>query len=201
MSPNINWDESSPADTDSAGQGDDAIRSLKTALRTALDSEHNWPASGGVDAGYHRYGSARAYYGTQSRVSSSGTDGRLMVTSDTSRIFHVGSTATSFMGGATVISAASFPGSLPQKSHWVMEFGRGETRGSVATNIDFPNSGFSGRPFLFVSEAFPGSGQDPLIFRVSLVDNNSFQVEAVDNLTGALSVGTFDWMSIGTRAL
>ena len=200
MSPTINWNESQPANTDSAGQGDDEIRSLKTALRTGLDSEHNWPSGGGADTGYHRFGAARTYYGAQSLVSSSGTDGRLMMTSDTSRLFHVGSGGTVFLGGAQVLSVGSFPATNPQRWYWAMEFGRGETF-SVATTVSFPNSGYSGRPFLSVTPTFVGSGQDPIVLRVTLVDNNDFTVEAVDNLTGALSVGTFDWFSVGTRTL
>jgi hypothetical protein len=69
----------------------------------------------------------------------------------------------------------------------------------VATLIDIPNSGYNGVPYLAITQTFVGSGQDPIIFRVTLVDNNSFTVESVDNLTGALSVGTFDWISIGSR--
>ena len=196
--PTINWDENAPQNTDSAGQGDDEIRSLKTSLRVGLDGEHVWPSAGG-DAGVHRYGAARTYYGARSLVSSSGTDGRLMVTSDTSQLFHVGSGGSMFLGGANLLSVASFP-SPPPRQYWALELGRGETRGSVATDIDFPNSGFSGRPYLSITESFVGSGQDPIIFRVTLASATGFTVEAVDNLSGALSVGTFDWISIGTRS-
>src|SRR5690242_799191 len=120
--PVITWNESSPAGGDNAGLGAGEFRSLKTALRTALDAEHNFPAAGG-DAGAHRLGSGRPYVGLQSAVSSSGTDGRVMVTSDTSRFFHVGSGGTSFIGGPTVISAGSYPGTVPQRFIWVEEWG------------------------------------------------------------------------------
>src|SRR5690242_18663246 len=88
---NAGWDETVPADSENAGLGAGRIRSLETTVQQVLDSEHNFPASGGANTGYHRLGSARAFYGTQSTVSSSGTDGRLMVTSDTSRLFGTGS--------------------------------------------------------------------------------------------------------------
>lgn len=201
MSPTIGWDESKPADTDSAGLGDDEIRSLKTALRTGLDGEHVWP-SGGGDAGVHRYGSARAYYGTQSRVSSSGTDGRLMVTSDTSRIFHVGSTATSFLGGPAVISAGSYPGSVPQRHYWAMEFGKVLTLGaSASTDVTIPNSGFSGVPFVLVTNATTEAGGGGAYLRVEDQSNTGFTIVSYQT-TGGLFAGIYcDWLSIGTRAL
>lgn len=196
--PTIGWDESKPADTDSAGLGDDEIRSLKTALRTGLDGEHVWPSASG-DAGVHRLGSARAYYGTQSRVSSSGTDGRLMVTSDTSRLFHVGSTATSLMGGATMLSAASFPGTAPQRHYWAVEFGHGYTAGSVATTVSFPSS-FSGVPFITATVATVNA---PGVFYGLTIEGattSDFDVSIWD-IGGSLSANSFDWISIGTRVL
>ena len=80
------WDEGIPDANEAVGLGDDRIRSTKSTVRTALDSEHIWPSSGGT-VGQHRLGSARAFYGTQSQVSASDTsdvaNGRIMVTSDT----------------------------------------------------------------------------------------------------------------------
>src|SRR3990167_7872946 len=102
---NIGWDSTLPSDGESAGLGGDRIRSLKTSVQEALNNEHNFASGGGANTGYHLLGSARPYYGAQSLVSSSGSDARLMVTSDTSRLFHVGSVATSFIGGPAAISA------------------------------------------------------------------------------------------------
>src|SRR6185436_16344531 len=147
--PLIGWDENSPPDTESAGLGDDRIRSLRTSLRVGLDGEHVWPSASG-DAGVHRLGSGRPYYGLQSAVSSSGSDGRLMQTSDTSRLFGVGSGGTSFIGGPTVLSAGSFPGTVPQRHYWAEEFGEGKTAASGTTTVGFPNSGYSGKPFVFL---------------------------------------------------
>src|SRR3990167_5276461 len=130
MAPSIGWDEAKPAGQDSLGLGDEEIRSLKTSLRVGLGAEHVWP-SGGGDAGVHLLGSARPYFGAQSLVSSTGTDGRLMMTSDSSRLFGVGSGGTVLYGGATAILAGSFPGSAaPQRSYWAMEFGIANTVGA-----------------------------------------------------------------------
>src|SRR5437588_10006647 len=152
--PDLGWNEASPADTESAGLGDDAIRSLKTAIRVGMDSEHNWPTSG-LGAGVHRLGSARAYYGAQSLVSSSGTDGRLMVASDTSRLFHVGSAGTMLLGGNAVLSVGSQPVG-GQTFYWAMGLGQDSFAISqTAKTITIPNSGFSGSPFVFLTPFAP----------------------------------------------
>src|SRR2546430_4570823 len=106
--PTIGWDESLPSDSENAGLGDDRIRSLKTSLRIGLDGEHVWP-SGGGDVGVHRLGSAPAFYGVQNLVSSTGADGRLMGSSDTSRVFYVRAARGPFLGGAPVLSVGSPP--------------------------------------------------------------------------------------------
>jgi len=191
--PTIGWNESNPADTDSAGLGDDEFRSLKTSIRVGLDGEHIWP-SGGGDAGVHRIGSARPYYGVQSLVSSSGTDARLMQTSDTSRFFHVGSAGTSFIGGAQVISAGSFPGTAPQRHYWAMEFGEGKTA-SGSTSLTYP-SGFSGIPFTVLGLQ-GGAG----FIWLSVLGSANCQVNTrlADGVTN--SSVSFYWHSIGTRVL
>lgn len=191
--PDIDWNEGLPSDVESAGLGDDRIRSLKTSLRVGLDSEHLW-ASSGIGAGVHRLGSARAYYGPQSLVSSSGTDGRLMVTSDTSILCHVGSAGTMFLGGSAVISAISQPvgGS---RFYWAMEFGQDTMAiGTTSKIVTFANSGFSGVPFtvltpsaLTVAMAVGGSGSKTGFTALSSI--------ALSNAY------TFQWHSIGSRTL
>lgn len=196
--PVINWDETSPPDDESVGLGDDRIRSLKSSVRVGLDSEHVWPASGG-DAGVHRFGSARAHYAAQSLVSSTGTDGRLMQASDTSRLFGVGSGGTTFLGGPTVISAGSFPGTVPQRAIWVDEFGEGMAVGSAGTTVTIPNSGYSGVPFIIVT-GFDSIGEGKAIVLTS-AGATSF-VAATWNRAGTTPSNTsFHWRSIGTRTL
>lgn len=197
----IGWDESVPSDTESAGLGDDRIRSLKTSLRQGLDDEHDWPSAGG-DAGKHRRGSAKVYVGSQSAVSSSGTDGKLMHASDTSRLFGVGSGGTTLIGGPRVIQAADFPGAVPQRHAWVEEFGIATTgapngAGSSSTvGITFPNSGFSGIPYVFVQPSFyTYLGGNIANFSVVTQDGASCIVEC------SAGTRTFAWRSLGTRLL
>lgn len=197
--PTIGWNESSPPDTSSAGLGDDAIRSLTTAIRTGLDGEHIWP-SGGGDAGVHRLGSARAYVGTQSQVSSSGTDGRLMFASDTSRFYHVGSGGTSLIGGSRVISVGTTTGfTYPQRHHWVEEIGTGVVGPSGTTTLTFPNSGYSGIPFVFFSNwTTAASGSIDAHIAYSLTATGAL----VSTAGGSGSSGNcFMWRSLGTRVL
>lgn len=201
MSPVINWDEGKPAGGDSLGIGDDEIRSTKSAIRTGLDAEHIWPSSGG-DAGVHRLGSARPYVGAQSLVSSTGTDGRLQWTSDSSQFFHVGSGGTAFIGGARVISAGSYPGtSPPQRSQWVMEFGEGRTDSGI-TSVNFPNSGYSGKPVVTVTPILTSIiGEGGAIMWVRGVSNTGFIVDSRLTNGATASTHSFCWISIGTRTL
>lgn len=125
----IGWDETSPADASNLGLGAGAIRSLETSLRVGLGAEHVWPSSSG-NAGAHLQGSAVAFFGTDSRVSSADTDGRLMVTSTNSRLWHVGSTASTLLGGRYVVESqrSMLKGSSVWTSGptqvWAMEVGQ-----------------------------------------------------------------------------
>lgn len=198
----IGWDEGKPDGGDSLGQGDNEIRSLKTSLRQGLDTEHVWPSGGGA-AGVHRLGSARPYIGPQSLVSSTGTDGRLFHASDSSQLFGVGSGGTVLLGGPTVLSAGSFPGgAAPQRYQWVLEFGEGKTA-SGSTTITIPNSGYSGVPFVQITNKITNLITDggASIMWVSGVGFGSFVANS--RLTNGVTTSShsFFWQSIGTRAL
>lgn len=197
---NVAWDPTSPPDTESAGLGDDRIRSLKTSVQEAINNEHNFPSTGGAGTGYHLPGSARPFFGLQSLVSSSGSDARLMQTSDTSRLFGVGSGGTTFLGGPTVISAGSFPGgAAPQRYYWAMEFGADVTNvnsGVVAVTI--PNSGYSGAPFVIVTPTNSFTASSIRILQVYTKTATVFNVAAWNSSNGSVAA-TFDWVSIGTR--
>lgn len=194
--PVIGWDEGSPQGSDSLGQGDEVIKSLRTSIRVGLDGEHIWP-SGGGDAGVHRLGSARPYIGAQSLVSSTGSDGRLMLTSDTSRLFGVGSGGTSFIGGPTVISAGSYPGGAPpQRFYWAMEFGIGQTKSGL-TNITYPST-YSGAPFVL---AIADENIRAEIMTIDGRTGTSFNIRSSHTDGAGNSNATFCWLSIGTRVL
>ena len=191
---NILWNEAAPADSDSAGAGAAEIRSDKTSIRNAMGSEHFWLSGGGAATGYHLLGSARAFVDVQSNVSSSGTDGRLLVTSDTSKLFHVGSGGTMFLGGQTAISAGSSPVG-GQRFYWVAEFGDGITNSSGLATIAFPNSGYSGKPFIYLTVE-RSSGQ----FNAQVNTVNGTTLGVSGWASGSLQSGvSFNWLSLGTR--
>lgn len=197
---NILWNEAAPADTDSAGAGAAEIRSDKTSIRNAMGSEHFWPSGGGAGVGVHLLGSARPFYDVQSNVSSSGTDGRLLVTSDSSRLFHVGSAGTMFLGGQTSLSAGSQPVG-GQRFYWAVEFGAA-TMDVGSTVVTFPNSGFSGIPFV---QASVNTKYTAGSIAVPLIDNltaTTMVLRAVLPASGNIvsnSATTVFWLSIGTR--
>lgn len=201
----IGWDENSPADTESLGLGDDRIRSIKSSVRAGLDDEHNWSSSGGNGIGYHRYGSARPFFGTQSRVSSSGTDGRLMLTSDTSRLFGAGSGGTVFLGGSQVVSVATNADTAGGRHHWVEEFGIAVTGSGGTVTVTFPNSGYSGAPYIWLQliNHPPSQLSADVVLSVETTTNGtSVNVWAVASVNGDMNAGArFFWRSLGTRAL
>ncbi len=186
---NTNYDSTSPPDNENAGLGATRIRSLETTVQQVLDSEHNFPAAGGANTGYHRLGSGRVFYDVQSNVSSSGTDGRLQVASDTSRLFHVGSGGTMYLGGANSISANSTPVG-GQRFQWVQDFGEVNTGSQAVVTVGFANSGYSGGvmalPFV---DSLTASGCRIL---TAAVNNSSFASQTNINV---------HWSSLGTRTL
>lgn len=194
---NIGWDEGKPQGSDSLGIGDDQIRSDKTALRSAIGAEHIFESTGGANSGAHVLGSARPYVGTQSLVSSSGSDGRLMWASDTSNFFHVGSGGTALIGGPRVLSMGSYPGTVPQRHYWAIEVGIAKTgaAGTVAINY----SAFSGQPFVTATAL---DILDTAAKTVNLTGTVNTTQATFHSYSGSVSTSnvTFHWMSIGSRA-
>jgi hypothetical protein len=126
-------------------------------VRGGLGAEHIWPTSAG-NAGVHKPGSAVAFYGTGSQVSSSDTDGRLMLTSDRSQLWAVNSGTTFLVGGryATYAPTAYL---IPLGSvitsgvtmRWLIEPGSGMmVEGSSTTAVTFRTT-FVQSPVLVVT--------------------------------------------------
>lgn len=206
----LSWNEASPANAESAGSGATILRSTQTSIRFGLNDEHYWPSTGGDNVGYHRFGSARPYYGTQSRVSSSGSDGRLMLTSDTSRLFGVGSGGTVLLGGATVNSIGTYPGTVPQRHIWAEEFGTALTVNSTGSVVvTFANSGFSGVPFTTLTPySFASTTTASPVVNASvdttLSYGTSIRIVTVAPMVDGTQLPcatTVFWRSIGTRVL
>jgi len=95
-----------PSSTSQAGVGYQDLQSIKTTFQQVLDSEHNMPSSGGANSGVHRKGSAVVFVGAASAISSTDTDGRLMLDTTNGRLQHAGSSDTQFLGGRYVVESA-----------------------------------------------------------------------------------------------
>lgn len=198
----VSWIETLPAATEPVGSVLTRFHSLKTAIRTGMDDEHNFPAASGSGFGYHRYGSTRAYVGTQSQVSSDGSDARLMVASDSSLLFGMSAVAPFFLGGFGVISMISSAGSgFPQRHQWVMDsgtiFNAGATDISVAT---FQGSGYSGIPAVMFT-SYAGGSIDTSFTVVRSISTRHVAFSSVTSATGATSETTTHWFSVGSRAI
>lgn len=197
------FDLAVPADTESMGLTDDRIRSVKSTFQQALNDEHVFPTTGGSAVGYHRYGAARTFYGAQSLVSSSGTEGRLMLTSDTSKLFAVGSGGTVFIGGSQVISVGTNADTAGGRHNWVEYFGAGMTDSGGNISVTFPDSGFSGIPYFFASlatnNASSGGAYGISAFAVSATIAK-VQVWQTDTLASVQSAHVV-WRSLGTRVM
>lgn len=204
------WDEAVPAAGESVGLGDDRIRSVKTTLRQALDSEHVWAAAGGT-VGQHRAGSARAFFGPQSSVSLSDSsnvaDGRMMIASDTSKLFGAGSGGTVLLGpGPLALSVGSYlPVTFPQRLQLVVEMGDVLTGSGGTFNVTFA-SAFSTAPRVFATSSATSASNGNItvgvVTNVLGISASAFSGYMRYTNDGVLtSAQTASWLAIGHRAL
>lgn len=202
------WSGAVPAGSESVGLGENRIQSVKTTLQQAIDSEHVFASGGGV-VGQHRAGSARAFHGARSAVSSSGAsvveNGRMMIASDATRLFGVGVEGPVMLGAGPLSlsmdsTANFFFGN--QVTRWAMECGTVLSKSSTH-NVTFPSSGFSGLPFLLVSVGTQiiGSNDPGRCFKLDTLTASGFSGQIVIAENGDADTAGIAWLSVGTRAL
>jgi len=205
----ISWDESKPAKTDNVAQGDDQIRSDKTALRTALGDEHNFPSTGGANSGYHKFGSARPFYGAISACSSSGTVARLFQTSDTSEVYADTGAAVFPVGGLFSLLGANAAGVYTPTagSKYAVQFGASAIDASKSSvGINYAGSGFSGIPMTIVTLYSTTAVLNDVILAVDFQTGSNSRLTVVryhtesSALTAPATQSAFYWLSIGTVA-
>lgn len=198
----VAWNENAPADADVAGFGAADIRSTKTALSTMLGAEHVFPISTG-QMGAHKAGSARAFVGSGSQVSSADTTGRMMFDSTTSRLWHVGSGVTYPVGGPGYISMT--PGQYPANfaTPWFQSISTAITVGpgvgainNVAVNSPIS---FIGRPTIFLTMDVP-TGNGPAYAAVDYSNFTTFQLVNLQ-CTMSASTTTINMLVIGPGVL
>lgn len=211
----IGWDETIPAGSEAAGLGNDRILSLKTSARAGLDSEHFF-ASSASTVGGHRPGSARAFYGTQSQVSLSNDSysvGRMMITSDTSRLMSVGSSYEAGVSGASTFMLGGGPLTPSFNSYLPVSFGTvNQTKGiAMETGRETPSSGrvvvtfaraFDVAPFVIAQSTqsnFQGAGYS---VHVNYIATSGFSCTVRDLSNNLIASQTsVDWLAIGHRNL
>ena len=106
----MSWVDDKPERTDLVRDLGPLVRSQKTEFRAAIEKHFFWTESSGLSAGEpnHQIGSAttgscRAFFGTESQVSTALSDGQLMVTSDTTRLYALTSVSSVMIGSARAI--------------------------------------------------------------------------------------------------
>ena len=194
----IGWNNNTPADTDLVGQGDDAIRSLKSNLQGALDAEHFFPSAGGA-AGAHRRGSARVYVGPSSQVSSVDTDGRLMFNSSLSQLVYLDSTRSVVVGGVGAIHGPASGVLSVATQRLVMEAGTYGNFPSGATQSQTFATAFAAAPIVTTTLIdVTGVGRCYAI-ELSTVATTGFSFYWA-GLDGSQSTASLTWTAIGRVA-
>lgn len=198
------WNSAAPADADLVSSGASEIRSERTNLQKVLNAEHFFP-EGGVSGGAHRAGSARAYFGTTSQVSSTDTSGRLMVTSDRSDLWYVGSQGTYKLGGRLVphgpVGAGEIGTNLSLQTQFV-----GIDAGNVAIGLNKTlivlNHTFVRAPAIACSiSQVDISGEKIFAPEVELAGTSSFTVNWEGSSGGGASSATLSYIAVGRVAL
>lgn len=195
----IGWNNNAPANSDSAGFGDDEIRSTRSNVQGAIDAEHNFPAAGGANVGYHRQGSARPYLApTSSVVSSDGTDARLVINAVDNTLWGARSaTSMELMGHPGVLFMSTSSYSAPPKFGTQMQAGQSTTLGSGQTRVTFPSS-YSGVPIIVVTGTINGFGVG---IQQGLSQTTGFTAFGYDLPSGGVASVNFNWISIGTVSM
>ena len=108
----VTWDSTKPSVTSQAGIGYQDLQSIKSTMQQVTDSEHVFESTGGSNTGIHRKGSAVVFYGASSAISSSDTNGRLMIDSTNSRLHQAGSSNTMVLGGQYTTFGTGLKGTI-----------------------------------------------------------------------------------------
>lgn len=183
------------------------ITSNKVALRTALEHTIYWSQSSGLSAGVSAYtdqppGSARAYYGTQSQVSATSVGGKLMVTSDTKRLFGLGSTTSWLLGSRQAIIGDGQAGTFTNNVRRMVQSGStvGIAAGATIYRQDFPVAYTGVSPIVQLAPAWSGATQ---WFLPSVVSRNAsgFSFSLGTGAVTSSNSCTVYWYSDGTLTL
>ena len=216
------WNDKKPQGTDPLSEYPSMLTNQLTSIASAMEQHFYWTVRSGASAGIPALstitGSARAYFGTQSQVSSSTATtlvkaqaGRLMLTSDTTRLYMIQGNSSVTTGTGPVLLGsdhivanygASFV-TVQTDTRWLEQCG--VTSGVscfVNTHVAFPSQ-YSVTPIVQVTCSAQSSGSVAMAFLTGL-DKSGFTVTvspAPTTITASpLSTAVY-WISTGTVAL
>lgn len=186
----IGWSEIAPSDSSAANLADDELRSIKSNIAGGLANAVYWPGTGGsslASAGQPLPGAWRAFYDVQSKVSAY-ADGAMYITSDTSRLFGVGSTGTMLLGSSRAVEAVTW---VSTKVHWVTASGQATSGAQFGFGVTYdvaPNLTFGVQP----------STATTVIPVITQISTQSATVTGYTLTGGNPSNYTVHWTSTGT---
>jgi hypothetical protein len=202
----MTWRYNVPQSNDDLSGFHTIVQELKSAISDGMGKHFYWQENSGTSAGEPRLstttGSARAFYGTGSKVSAE-WDGGLMVTSDGNRLAALTSGSSAYIGSAFAIvgySASTFTST----ERYVVQVGSIYTSGASAAvqDLTFP-SAFIATPTVMMSL---GYSDVTAIWTHSVLSGNASGVSyALLKVTGtglaSASSATVYWRAYGRRAL
>jgi hypothetical protein len=142
-----------------------------------------------------KHGTFRTVTSATESALSVGTDPRkLIITSDTSRLYVAESTTTNFIVGGTRCfehATATAPG-----THWAFDGGT-----TTAASVTTFTTVYGGRPFVGLSDFYGGVGTVPYVPVIHSISGTSFLASLHSISAGAWGVGQAGglvWASLGT---
>jgi hypothetical protein len=92
------WDSSKPSGNSKFKDSDDQLRAHWGVINEVWEEEHYMTSgtSSAASGGVHRLGSARPYVGAESAISVAADPGRVMVTTDSNKVWNIGSSGGIF---------------------------------------------------------------------------------------------------------
>lgn len=214
----MSWEETKPSSGDPLSEFPSMLTKHMEDFRVGIEKAFLWTQSSGLSAGEPLYssgstkgGAARAFYGPQSDVSAA-KDGALMVTSDTRRLFYVGSEVVQLGGDNIILSdvtlmqssvtASSFV-TLPVNSRWVVK--SGYTDSLTTTNPVsqlFGGTLYLGTPRVLVTPVVSTATLHAFRLAVTSVNSSGMSISFYKG-TGAGSAASWGyyWRSEGTITL
>ena len=205
-----NWNESKPQSSDRVRELGAVVRDNKAHLDAALQKHFYWSDST-LSAGIPRFsdatGTFRTYWGAASSFSTSGDDGRLMITADGATTWSLNASYASLRAtrtvGAVTLSSANVlvrdaaGGAGANDTRYVIDTGTaGGARASGTYKNDF-TAPFTSAPAVFITSADKGARY---IVAVSAIGTSNFSSQE-SCMRAETSSSSIIWWAVGPIAI